>query len=190
MAIGITVVVAGSIARSYIPGIPGNVAMIRVAFAQNGGTSFSSTGIAGSGVLKQEPRNVRDFSSASISGVGTVHLRQANAFNVVLGIDDNLLSHYETSVKNGVLILGFKSDTNVRNLKALNICIDMPELNGISLSGAAAVVLETTCTIRKLLADIFGTGKINGTLKAHALTINASGATAVTLAGQTDTIFT
>ncbi|HOT58172.1 MAG TPA: head GIN domain-containing protein [Spirochaetia bacterium] len=192
MMIGITLLVIGIIAVSIfkdtfnekISEITNNP----VLFAQTTNTFFTSTGISGSGTLKQETRAVRDFSSIDMSGVGVVHLRQAQQYKVVIELDDNLLQYYETVVRNGVLEMHFKPDIHIRNLKELNIYIDMPDLKGLSLSGTTTIIFDTSFSIKLFRADISGASKITGTLYTDTIAISASGATAVTLAGKTQSL--
>ncbi len=192
MAIGITLLVSGIISVSMfkdkfsakLTEITNNP----VLFAQTSGTFFTSTGISGSGMLKQETRAVRDFSSISMSGVGVVHLRQAQNYKVVVELDDNLLPYYETVVRNGVLELGFKPGTSIRNLKELTIYIDMPNITGLSLSGTSTIIFDTSFVIKNFKADISGASKITGTLYADAIAMSASGAAAVTLTGKAQSL--
>lgn len=188
MTIGIIILVSGIIAVSVLKEKFNEITNNPVLFAQTTGTFFTATGKSGSGTLKRETRAVRDFSSIAMSGVGVVHLRQAPNYKVVVELDDNLLQYYETVVKNGVLELNFKTGTAIRNLKELNIYIDMPDLKNLSLSGTTTVIFDSSFTIKTFKADTSGASKIVGTLYADSIAVSASGAAAITLTGKAQSL--
>ena len=60
-------------------------------------------GIAGSGISQTEYRQVGNFEEVSLSGFGDVNVFVGDAPSVQITTDDNLTSHVETIVSNGVL---------------------------------------------------------------------------------------
>src|SRR4030095_14010684 len=62
--------------------------------------------VKGSGIARQESRQVHDFSEMSLSGSGEVFIEQTGKESLTIEADDNLLPYLETEVQGGALTLG------------------------------------------------------------------------------------
>ena len=189
LAVGTAVLVGGIISFGALKDkvinlVNGDTLIAQVA----SGSFYSPTGTEGSGVLKTEARDVKDFSEISLSGIGVIHLRQASVYKLTIELDDNLLPLYETKVTNKTLELGFKSGTRIKNLKSLTVFIDTPVLEGISISGTSDVIFDTAFSVKNFRLDCSGTGKLSGPIRAEQIRIDSSGASAVNLSGTVDTL--
>lgn len=99
---------------------------------------------SGSGTVT-ETRVVPSFSSVVLNGVGTVHVRKGPQ-EVRLTIDGNLADRFETTVKNGRLMIGFNCDLRnlwaLRGLKTCEVDIAVPALDGIEVNGAGSIAVD------------------------------------------------
>lgn len=124
--------------------------------------SFGS-GIKGSGVAAIEARDITDFNSVDVGGVFQVEITAQKDFAVEVEADDNLLQYIETEVSGGTLRI--TSDKRLNPSSPIRIRISAPDIERIKSSGASKVSLND--------------------LKNSELTVDTSGVSKVTLAGQT-----
>lgn len=124
--------------------------------------SFGS-GIKGSGVAAIEARDITDFNSVDVGGVFQVEITAQKDFAVEVEADDNLLQYIETEVSGGTLSI--TSDKRLNPSSPIRIRISAPDIERIKSSGASKVSLND--------------------LKNSELTVDTSGVSKVTLAGQT-----
>lgn len=92
-----------------------------------------------------ETRDVPSFSSVVLNGVGAVHVRKGPQ-EVRITIDGNLADRFETTVKNGRLMIGFHCDLRnlwaLRGLKTCEVDIAVPALDGIVVNGAGSIAVD------------------------------------------------
>ena len=124
--------------------------------------SFGS-GIKGSGVAAIEARDITDFNSVDVGGVFQVEITAQKDFAVEVEADDNLLQYIETEVSGGTLSI--TSDKRLNPSSPIRIRISAPDIERIKSSGASKVSLND--------------------LKNSELTVDTSGVSKVTVAGQT-----
>lgn len=124
--------------------------------------SFGS-GIKGSGVAAIEARDITDFNSVDVGGVFQVEITAQKDFAVEVEADDNLLQYIETEISGETLRI--TSDKRLNPSSPIRIRISAPDIERIKSSGASKVSLND--------------------LKNSELTVDTSGVSKVTLAGQT-----
>ncbi len=153
-------------------------------------------GVAGSGNIVNENRDVSDFKAVDVGGIFQVEITAQKNFSVEIQADDNLLPLIKTEVDGGVLKIEttekFKSENpviikvSVPNIEELEVSgvskVNLIDLNSESLdveaSGASKVTIAGATT--NLTVDVSGASKINGeNLKAENASIEASGASSV-----------
>src|SRR5215472_17715745 len=157
-----------------------------------GGTSMQSVVLAklaaialaveGSGNIKEESRNVGDFSSVSVQQGVSANISVGSKRSVTVSADDNLLPLVRTDVDNGRLIIGL-SQGNIRSSGTIRVNVTTPELKAVAASGGSAVSVEGTTGST---FDVEGSG--GGVLtvnkaKADQIKASASGGARVTLSG-------
>ena len=122
--------------------------------------------IAGSGNLQKQKRDVGSFNSISTEGAFDITIVCQKPQSLEIEGDDNVLPLIRTEVSNNVL--------RIRNLRSysvsepIRIKISLPDLEGISASGAGTV-------------DVSG-------LKNEKFGIDASGAPAIKVSGETNAL--
>jgi hypothetical protein len=140
--------------------------------------------VPGSGTLKQESREVPDFTSVEVGSAISATVRVGPKAPIVLEGDDNLLPLITTEVRDGRLVVAVQSGENLRPSRPIAVTITTPELSGVAASGAAK--LDAVAAPAKRFA-IDASGAANVTVRevdAETITIDLSGATRVTLAGK------
>ncbi len=126
--------------------------------------SFSfSHGIAGSGKIINENREVSDFKAIEVGGVFQVEITAQKDFSVEIQTDDNLLPLIKTEVEDGVLKIETTEKFNSKS--PIIVKVSAPNIEELEVSGASKVNLNN--------------------LSNNSLNVNASGASKVTIAGAT-----
>jgi len=125
---------------------------------------FSIGGVHGSGNVTSETRDVSGFHGIDVSGVFDVEIVAQKDFGVQIEADDNLLEYIKTEVDDGILEIS--TTRKIKSSEMLKIRISAPDVDNLSTSGVAKISLVD--------------------LKNEGLKVDSSGASKMTLAGETD----
>jgi len=145
-------------------------------------------GEAGDGRVKTETRQVSGFTSIDMSGAGELLIREGPSFRVDIRLDGNLLPHYVSKVRAGVLSLGFENGFAVSRITDLEVTVTLPELEALSLSGAVKAKALGRFSGSSLALRLSGSGSVEGDLDYDRLDIDISGAGTTALSGRVDTL--
>ncbi len=131
--------------------------------------NVTSRGTKGSGNLKTETRDVRGFSSITLSGIGELTFAQSGTESLTIEAEDNLLPLLTSTVADDRLALGIKG--SVQPTKPIHYTVTLKNFAGVEVSG---------------------TGNVTGRqIHANAIKVGIGGAGNVTLAGHaTDAVVT
>ncbi len=142
--------------------------------------------VTGSGVVTQENRAVSEFNAVSLNGAGELTITQGEKESLVVEAEDNLLPLIKSQVRNGVLVIGFDSESfgaTVHPTKSIKFDLSVKELNSIAVAGAAVIRSERLKGDRlTLTVDGAGLVKLNG-VEATEVSTTMNGAGNVELAG-------
>ena len=131
-------------------------------------------GISGSGVCHSEFRQVPAFEEVNLSGFGTVNVNVGHAPSVCVTTDDNLVSHVDTFVENGKLII--KPRHRIRPTTGLNIDVTVPQLTAARISGAGDMnVIDVAGDQLDLSISGAGTLTANGYVNQISTSISGAG---------------
>jgi hypothetical protein len=137
----------------------------------------------GSGKVITETRQVSNFDSVVLSGIGDVTLVQGDHEALQIEAEDNVIPHIQTQVQNGTLQISFDHKTIIPT-KPVKFNLTMRTIHSLDSNGASNLTAEKINT-DKLDLGISGTGNIDlHDLTADTLSINVSGAGNLTTAGQ------
>jgi hypothetical protein len=150
-------------------------------------------GIRGNGKLKEQKRNVEEFTSIDAGGAFSINVYVGKSTSLRISAEENLLQYIKTTVKGGTLYIDTKKNLNPKKEIEIDITtpglasleasgannIDIVGLNekefSVSLSGAGNV--DLTGNAEKLRAELSGAGNIDAkNLKAKEVFICVSGA--------------
>ena len=160
--------------------------------------SFNFGRVSGSGNVVTQTRDLRDFSSISVSGIFKVEATAQKDFRVEVQADDNLMQFIKTEVRGGVLHIeaekGLKATgpiivrvsasafDNVAATGVTNVSVkDLKnERFGVDTSGKSHVTVDGLAT--DLDIDISGASEVDaGSFAVETATVDASGASSVTV---------
>jgi hypothetical protein len=156
-------------------------------------TSCGFWGIRGSGRMKNESRQVENFTGIDASGAFTIKVKVGESTSLKISAEDNLLKLIRTQVKGNTLVIDTRKNISPR--KEIRVYITTPNLESIECSGANSIVAEGINTeafdvdlsgagnidlygtANKFRAEISGAGSIDAKkLKANNVVISVSGA--------------
>jgi hypothetical protein len=131
------------------------------------------SGIAGSGKLQKQKRDVGSFNSISTEGAFDLEIVCQKPQSLEIEGDDNVLPLVSTEVSNNVL--------HIKNLRGYSVSepitlrISVPDLEGISASGAGKIEVSGVKN-EKFVIDASGAPTIKAAGETKVLNVDASGA--------------
>jgi hypothetical protein len=138
--------------------------------------------VTGSGNVKEESRNVGDFSSVSVAQGIHATINVGGKTSVTVSADDNLLPLVRTEVKDGRLMVGL-NEKRVSSSHDISVNIATRELKAVSGSGGSSITVEGT-TGDTFEADGSGGSVINiNKVSSEQVKVATSGGSRVNLAG-------
>jgi hypothetical protein len=149
---------------------------------------FGDTGqvIVGSGKSETRTYDLKDFTAVEVNGPFRVELKQGNDFRVAVTADDNLFEHLQVEKDGSKLRIGFKGKNVCIQLShdhPLKAAVTLPVLEALRLNGAVQATADGFRADRPLRLDLNGASRLKGSVRAADVTINANGASVVSLAG-------
>lgn len=126
------------------------------------GCSSQVTHIDGAGERKRETRELESYDAIKVEGIGLVTINYGMPARCVVVTEENLLEHYQTTVKNNELTIG--PTASIRSENKMHVVLDCDLLTRIEVGDAAEVEIR----------DFFGS----------ELSVVASGSASVTAEGQ------
>jgi hypothetical protein len=139
--------------------------------------------VTGNGKVIDEYRDVKNFQGINVSGAGTVILTQGKEYSCEVSLDSNLQKIYLTTVKSGVLNMGFKPGSSVNKYKKLEVRITLPTLKSVEGSGAVRIELQNEFSGKELSFKLSGASKLQGSLQYKVFGLRVSGASLLDLSG-------
>lgn len=133
-----------------------------------------------------EDRIVPAFTAITLNGVGSVRVSKGPQA-VSVTIDADLADLFETGVRDGRLVMGFKSGLRTMlALPRLSTCaieVTMPSLDGVELNGAGTLAFEGFAG-GALAVTTNGAARVSGTVSHDVVTVRMSGAGRAELEGE------
>ncbi len=142
--------------------------------------------IKGSGDIKTETREVKDFTGVSTSTSIDIFLSQGNKFEVVVEAEDNLLDYIETNVEDGVLIVRFSRGINIISSERKVVHVTMKDVDYIKASSAGDVIGKTPIKAENLKIRTSSAGDVKLEVYAKNLDLSTSSSGDITLSGEAD----
>jgi len=145
-----------------------------------------STCLRGSGPVISEELTLNRIDAIDLKLPGTVYLRQGEEQKVVVEAQANIIDYLERTVKGGQWDI--EVDRCVRDMEEVRIFITVPELVGITISGAGKVITENEIVGDDIDVGIPGSGSISLVCDADDLNVEITGSGSLSLEGLADEI--
>jgi hypothetical protein len=145
------------------------------------GLGFKS--IKGSGDVKTEVRNLSGFSKVESDGSINVFINKANAFEVKVEADDNLIPYIVTEVKGNALVVRMKDNVNIRNARKMTVYVSMPKLTALATRGSGSINSEGKFSGDEIVVKTQGSGSINFSFDGKSGVIATHGSGSIKFTG-------
>lgn len=132
--------------------------------------------VQGSGVPASEVRNVTGFKGVDVGGVFELEIIAGKDFEVKIEADDNLLQYIKTEVDGGVLKIA--STERIRSHDPLRVRVSAPTIESLEASGVCEVSL-TGVKNNELSIGTSGASKVTMSGETSSLSVDVSGASSV-----------
>jgi hypothetical protein len=145
--------------------------------------------IAGNGNTKQEDRtNGRQFSSVDVSNAFEVHIKQDSSYSIKIETDENLLQYIIVEKNGDELSISAEGNYNLKpaNGHKVKIYLSSPVFKHLKASGACSLIGDNELSSNgQLDIDLSGASDASLDIKMPKITAGLSGASEVTLKGET-----
>ncbi len=91
--------------------------------------------VIGYGDVESEEREASGFSGITLTGTCNVYITTGEIFSIDLRAQAQILDVMTTSVKSGILNIGFDPDYNIKTDEEISAIIVVPSLDFVSLTG-------------------------------------------------------
>lgn len=144
-------------------------------------TQYGSNRTKGSGELKEESRNVANFSRILLALPADVTLTQGNTESLTVSADDNLLPLMTTRVDNGELVIEGDKNRGFSTRNSIKIRLSVRSLGGITIKGSGDIHGDQLNTDKFDLA-ILGSGDVRfKSIRADQFKLSIKGSGDVTV---------
>jgi hypothetical protein len=142
--------------------------------------------IRGSGRMVTQEFAFSGFDRVRASQAFQVDIRQGEAFEVVVRVDEKLVDHLAVRKVGDTLEIGLKppNGTEIRDAR-MTAEVTMPELRGLDLSGASEARISDYESEKALDLELSGSSSLQANVEAGETRIDLSGASRATLSGST-----
>lgn len=141
--------------------------------------------VQGSGLMSSETRAAAGFDRIRITGLGSADIQVGETEGLQIEAEDNILPFIETSVQNGVLVIGTRANTNLNITRDIHYTIQVKSLSGLEFSGATLATVSGPVRAAAFRIVLTGTGSLTvPDLQAQSLSIKCDGTGCAKLAGQ------
>lgn len=143
--------------------------------------------VKGNGNLKNETRQLSEFTSLSVHGAMDVQIDFGTSNTIKVEADENLLPYVETIVNNGQLIIQPKNNVNLKSRSKIVVHVSMTKINGLQLSGSGNINGTGPFTNSdQTEISVSGSGNIKlNSVSFDALVLNISGSGNIHINGGT-----
>jgi hypothetical protein len=146
---------------------------------------FGRDRIRGNGTIKTENRSASSFSSVDVSGNIEVYVKQDSAFQVKVETDENLLEYIVVRTEGDRLIIEPRDHANLSGTNDIKVYVSAPVFKAFEASGASMITSENLLSSEGMDIDVNGASDARLELKAPRVAATISGASHVSLKGQT-----
>lgn len=145
--------------------------------------------IKGNGIVKTDTREIKYFTGVKLSGNMNLEVEYGKGNELTVEGDENLLPYVETSVKDGILVIGTKDNVNLRSKNKIIIHARTPVLNQVTLSGSGNIKSRGNFVNNEITTlTLSGSGDIDMQVKSAQQTkLKVSGSGNIKLSGESAT---
>jgi len=138
--------------------------------------------LVGSGNLATEEYAFADFTEVEISSAFEFEIEQSSSCNISITADDNVMEYVQVSQDGPTLKIGLRRFTWFGPV-TLRASVTMPQLNGLTASGASRGTVSDFSSNEDLDITVSGASRVTGDITAGNVEFEISGASTIQLEG-------
>jgi hypothetical protein len=138
--------------------------------------------LIGSGNLETEAYAFTNFTEVEISSAFDFEINQSSSYNISVTADDNVMEYVQVSQVGQTLKIGLRTVTWFGPV-TLRASVTMPELSGLTVSGASRGDIYDFSSTEDLDITVSGASRVNGDITAGNVEFDISGASTIQLEG-------
>jgi hypothetical protein len=150
---------------------------------------FWPGGLVGSGNLETEQYTFADFTRIEISSAFQFEIEQSSSYSINITADDNVIDHVQVS-EDGQTLKIRVGRVSFLGPVTLRASVSMPQLNGLTVSGASRGTVSGFSSSEALDMTVSGASRVTGDIAAGDVQFDISGASTVQLEGSADNMVT
>ena len=139
-------------------------------------------GLIGSGNLETEEYAFTNFTEVEISTAFEFEIKQSSSYSINVTADDNVMEYVQVSQVGQTLKIGLGTVTWF-GPKTLRASVTMPQLSGLTVSGASRGDVYDFSSTEDLDITVSGASRVNGDITAGNVEFDISGASTIQLEG-------
>jgi len=144
-------------------------------------------GLVGSGNLETEEYAFADFTAVEIDSAFEFQIEQSSSYSINVTTDDNVMEYVQVSQVGQTLKIGLRTVTWFGHI-TLRASVTMPELSGLTVSGASRGDIYDFSSTEDLDITVSGASRVNGDITAGNVEFDISGASTIQLEGSANDI--
>lgn len=141
--------------------------------------------IRGNGNVISQVRTHSNFTGVEVSNAIHLYVKQDSVSSVKVEADENLQQHIIITEENGVLRIREEDGTNLNATGKIKVYVSAPAFKYLDASGASKIIGENELTGDAIDIDVTGASHADLELKTPKVSASMSGASSVSLVGQT-----
>jgi hypothetical protein len=141
--------------------------------------------LVGSGNLETEEYTFANFTGVEISSAFEFEIRQSSSYSINITADDNVIDYVQVAQDGETLKIRLGTVPGLR-LVTLRASVTMPQLRGLTVSGASRGTVSDFSSSEALDITVSGASRVTGDITAGDIVFDVSGASTVQLEGSAD----
>jgi Putative auto-transporter adhesin, head GIN domain len=138
--------------------------------------------LIGSGNLETEAYTFANFTRVEISSPFEFEVKQSNSYSINVTADDNLMDYVQVTQEGQTLKIRLRGITSLQHV-TLRASVTMPELSGLTVSGASRGTVSDFSSAEDLNITVSGASMVTADITAGDIGFDVSGASLVQLEG-------
>jgi hypothetical protein len=138
--------------------------------------------LIGSGNLETEEYAFTNFTKVEISTAFEFEIKQSSSYSINVTADDNVIDYVQVSQDGQTLKIRLGTVPSLR-LVTLRASVTIPQLHGLTVSGASRGTVSDFSSTEGLNITISGASRVTGDITAGNVEFDISGASTVQLEG-------
>ncbi|MGB3076237.1 MAG: DUF2807 domain-containing protein, partial [Chitinophagales bacterium] len=112
------------------------------------------------GKTSSQTRALSNFSFINLKMSGTIYLKQADEFRVVIEAPVEIIDKITTEVSENTLIIQNKNKYTIGYSPTVKIYVSLPRPNGLEVNGSGDIIAQTDISSNFLAVSVAGSGRI------------------------------